>query len=306
MNNEMMKNSLIGLILGDALGVPVEFKSRDELVSNPVTGMVGYGTHNLPTGTWSDDSSMTLITMESLSEGNNPEDIMKGFCKWAYSGYMTPYGKAFSIGRTTSEACRHYKINKDILKCGGTSERSNGNGSLMRILPISLYYCNDSDKNIVQKSFEISSLTHAHIRSKVCCAIYSLIVRDLGAGKNLYESLANAIRIIKPYIPDTEINEFKRILNFEIVQLNKSSIKSSGYVIDTLEAALWCVFNFDNYKDAVLTAVNLGDDTDTVAAVTGGLAGLTYGLKSVSSKWINSLAKKDKIFSIIDNFISLS
>ena len=116
---EIVRNSVLGLILGDALGVPVEFKGRHELDRNPVRDMIGYGTNNKPLGTWSDDSSMALITLESLIKGYDLEDIMKGFCKWLLDGYMTPYGKTFSIGKTTSTACRKYSINKDIEKMRG-------------------------------------------------------------------------------------------------------------------------------------------------------------------------------------------
>ena len=302
MKNETVKNSIIGLVLADALGVPVESKSREELDRNPLKDMIGYGTYNQPPGSWSDDSSMTLVTMECLTRGYNPEEIMKGFCKWAYKGYMTPYGRTFNIGNTTAKACKNFKINKDIKTCGETSEFSNGNGSLMRILPLSIYLSNETEKVIIQKSFEISALTHNHIRSKIACALYSLIVTELFKGKNLYEALTNANRIIAPHIPKEEKIHFKRITDFEILQLNRRAVKSSGYVIDTLEASLWCLLNSSNYKEAVLKAINLGIDTDTTAAVTGGLAGILFGLEFVSSKWIKSLAKLKYMEQLIENF----
>jgi ADP-ribosyl-[dinitrogen reductase] hydrolase len=306
MKNEMIKNGIMGLIMGDALGVPVEFKSREELTRNPVKDMIGYGTYNQPPGTWSDDSSMALVTLESLSDdGYNPENIMKGFCKWAYEGYMTPYGKTFSIGNTTSIACRKYKLNKDIRTCGEISERSNGNGALMRILPASIYFAEDSEKIIIEKSFEVSALTHNHMRSKIACALYSLLLSALLKGGNLYEALANANRIIAPYIPKEEEIHFRRITNFEVLQLNRSTVKSTGYVIDTLETCLWCLFNSSDYKGAVLKAVNLGDDTDTSAAVTGGLAGIVFGMAHVSSKWTKSLAKLNYIEKLIKKFIEV-
>ena len=111
MNKTAVKNSILGLVLADALGVPVEFKSREELDRNPVKDMIGYGTYNQPPGTWSDDSSMVLVTAECLTKGYNPEEIMKGFCKWAHEGYMTPYGRTFDIGNTTAKACRNFKHN---------------------------------------------------------------------------------------------------------------------------------------------------------------------------------------------------
>ena len=302
MKQKKIKNSIIGLVLGDALGVPVEFKSREELDRNPIEDMIGYGTYNQPPGTWSDDSSMTLVTIESLIKGYDPQNIMKGFCRWAHDGHMTPYGKTFDIGNTTAKACRKYKHIKDISTSGETSEFSNGNGSLMRILPVSICFAHDSEKIIIEKSFEVSSLTHNHIRSKVACALYSLIVSELFKGKNLYEALANANRIISSHIPEEEKIHYKRITDFEILQLNRSAVKSSGYVIDTLEASLWCLFNSSGYEEAVLKAINLGHDTDTTAAVTGGLAGIIFGLDSVSSKWIKSLAKLDNIETLISKF----
>ena len=299
---QRIKDGLMGHIIGDSLGVPVEFKPRNELDSNPVSDMIGYGTHNQPPGTWSDDSSMTLITLESFSNGYSPKDMLDGFYKWAFHGYMTPYGKTFSIGRTTAEALKNYRMKKEILSCGLSGERDNGNGSLMRILPASIYFAEESDKNIIKKVSEVSALTHSHIRSELSCVLFSFIVRDLLNGKSLYEALAKANRLVSPLIPDSEKCNFKRILNFEILQLNRSEIKSSGYVIDTLEAVLWCVFNSSNAKEAVLTAVNLGEDTDTIGAIAGGLAGIMWGLNSISLKWIKQLAKKDKIQAIIEQF----
>ncbi len=300
---QRMIDGLMGHIIGDALGVPVEFKSRSELDSKPVSDMVGYGTHDQPPGTWSDDSSMTLITVESLLlKGYDPKDMLDGFCKWAFYGYMTPYGKTFSIGKTTVEALKNYRMKKDFLNCGLSGERDNGNGSLMRILPASIYFAEESDKNIIKKISEVSALTHSHIRSKLSCILFSFIIRDLINAKSLYEALANANRLLVPLIPDSEKINFKRILNFEILQLNRTEIRSSGYVIDTLEAVLWSVFNSSNTKEALLTAVNLGGDTDTIGAITGGLAGIIWGLDSISSKWLKEIAKKDKIYTLIELF----
>ena len=188
MDAAKIRNGLLGAVLGDALGVPVEFKSRIELERNPVTELTGYGTFNLPPGTWSDDTSMTLITLESLSEKYNPTAIMNSFCKWVFHGYMTPYGKTFSIGKTTLKACENYKVFKDLKRCGQSDERSNGNGSLMRMLPVAIYFAKSEEKEIISKSFEISELTHAHIRSKIACAYFSLIVSKIINGVNLIRS----------------------------------------------------------------------------------------------------------------------
>jgi ADP-ribosylglycohydrolase len=140
----MYLDGIMGLVVGDALGVPVEFEEREELRARPVKFMEGYGTYELPAGSWSDDSSMALATLDSLRNGYNPDDIMQKFVAWSENGEYTPYGECFDIGTGTSDAIWRYMQNKDIHTCGGRKESDNGNGSLMRILPICLY-CVDKD-----------------------------------------------------------------------------------------------------------------------------------------------------------------
>ena len=137
--NNIWLNGIMGVVVGDALGVPVEFSSRGELKINPLTKMEGYGSYDVPEGTWSDDSSMMLATLDSLKNGYNPVDIMEKFAEWLVDGKYTPFGEAFDVGRTCLKAIMGYLKNPDITKCGGTGEHDNGNGSLMRILPICLY-----------------------------------------------------------------------------------------------------------------------------------------------------------------------
>lgn len=165
-------SSIIGFIIGDALGVPVEFKSRAELKENPVVDMREYGTYNQPKGTWSDDSTMTLCLAESLANRLDYNDICSKFLDWVDNGYMTPHGELFDIGMSTRKAIQNYWTGVPPLQCGGMSEFDNGNGSLMRVLPLAFYTMGMT----LTKKFEIieniSSLTHGHIRSKIACAIY--------------------------------------------------------------------------------------------------------------------------------------
>ena len=297
--------SIFGLITGDALGVPVEFISRDRLQKKPIADMVGYGTHNQPPGTWSDDSTMTLITMEALLKGYPLKNIMVGFCDWLQKCYWTPYGQVFDIGNTTRDAILQYNPDGNKEPVGFDDEYSNGNGSLMRILPLSLYVLGKPKSEIVSKSFEVSKLTHAHIRSCLCCGYFSLLINGLYSGKSLSESMQYASDNISSYIPEDELNDFDRILSGKIVKLPMKKLSSSGYVISTLEAALWCCYNTGCYKEAVLKAVNLGNDTDTVGAVTGAIAGLMYGYESIPKDWIKKLALVDDIRDLSDSFITL-
>lgn len=287
-------DGIIGLIVGDALGVPFEFKSRD---SFKATDMVGFGTHYQPAGTWSDDSSMTIATLESLlCKGKiDPEDIMNNFVKWLIIGDFTPYGEVFDIGNTTRTAIHKYKNNwESPIKCGGTSEADNGNGSLMRILPLAFV------KPTIKDVCKVSSLTHAHAFSKIACAVYVNVAENLiDGGKEKVKIQPFILQNYQKFLPD----KYERLQH--IGELSRAKIKSTGYVIDTLEAALWCFINTDSYRNCVLTAVNLGGDTDTIAAVAGGLAGIYYGVggeKGVPEEWIAKIPRHYWIKEMCEEF----
>jgi ADP-ribosyl-[dinitrogen reductase] hydrolase len=311
-----VKDGIVGLVVGDALGVPYEFKPRKYFDENPVKSMDGYGTHNQPAGTWSDDSSLTLATLDSLTHGLDYEDIMKKFYAWFIDSDYTATGEIFDMGITTRRAIIDYGDGKSPILCGGTGERDNGNGSLMRILPIAYYLhenCIDINKQ-VEIINNISSLTHRHIRSRIACGIYVSIALKLinnEAGISLQETIKNGVNeAINYYNQKTEYaNEikenFQRIANEEIYTLPRDEIISSGYVTATLEACIWCLTNTTTYKDCVLTAVNLGHDTDTTAAVAGGLAGIYYGFDEIPVEWLNKIENIDDIIQLCNNFENL-
>ena len=302
MKRNKVLGGLLGLCIGDALGLPVEFKPRSALKATPVTDMIGYGTHNQPPGTWSDDSSLTFCLAESLCNGFNLRDIAAKFVKWLYEGYWTPYGEVFDAGNTTRTAITRLKEGVNPLKAGSTDEFSNGNGSLMRILPLAFYL----EKSDIEQQFEIthqvSCLTHRHLRSQIACGIYIQVAINLLKGntpKEAYESMKCTVSDYYskwPYI--TELHHFNRIIESDISGLPEAAIKSSSYVVDTLEASLWCLLNSNSYPDTVLTAVNLGGDTDTLGAVTGGLAGIYYGYDGLPQKWVTRLARAKDIIEL--------
>ena len=167
------KSGIMGVVVGDALGCPVQFESREAVARHPVTGMRGYGTFNLPAGSWTDDSSLTLALLESLRRngGIDYADIMDNFVKWLDEGAFTPYGYAYDIGHGTMSALRRYKHNHKPLKAGNIDERSNGNGSLMRIMPAVLYCCDSAlpAADAIDIIHKVGSLTHAHIRANIAC-----------------------------------------------------------------------------------------------------------------------------------------
>jgi ADP-ribosyl-[dinitrogen reductase] hydrolase len=302
-----IKSVLFGVAVGDALGVPVEFKSREYLKINPISDMIGYGTYNLPPGTFSDDSSLTFCLAEGLSSEFDLKNIANLFAQWRYNGFWTPYGEVFDIGNTTSKAIANFNRGIGINAIGLTDEFSNGNGSLMRISPL-LFYIYDKEINErFELTNQISSLTHAHIISVIACFYYLEFARLILLGKEKFEAYNTLSEEIINFLrnqnfQDKEINVFSRLLNGNIHELFEEEIKSSGYVIHTLEASIWCIMNTNDYSEAVIKAVNLGSDTDTTAAVTGGLAGLIYGFNSIPKKWIDLLAKSEEIEDLSKRF----
>lgn len=308
-NEYMVYSSIYGGIVGDAIGVPYEFLSRDILRENPITTMDGYGTYNMPPGTWSDDSSLALASLDSLSDGIDYEDMMNNFVGWYANSEYTPEGILFDIGATTKYSIERYIDGTSPLDCGGSGVKDNGNGSLMRIMPFVLYVSHHklSKNEMVKIINEASSLTHAHHISKVSCNIYNFICQEIINNKDdlsIKELIINGVDVANNFYQKQDLNEFNRILNLEIFDLKEDDILSGGYVLTSLEASLYSFINSTNYKDAVLTAVNLGNDTDTIGMITGGLAGLYYGYDNIPKEWIETLINKELIDKICNKFIS--
>jgi len=294
---------LVGVAVGDALGVPVEFMSRSMLQRRPITDMTGYGTNNQPAGTFSDDTSLTLCLVESLCGEYSVNDIADKFLQWAEDGYWTAHGDVFDIGIATQEALDRISEGVDPTQAGGTSEYSNGNGSLMRIAPLVFHVASLSAQERWTKVREVSSITHGHIRSIISCYYYIEFLRELLQGHEpqvAYSNLQSSVPTLlnRMDVPLQEQANLDRLLNGNLYELPESEIKSSGYVIHALEASIWCLMTTDNFESSVLKAVNLGDDTDTTAAITGALAGLNYGIESIPESWLSALARKDDILAL--------
>ena len=263
-------DAIYGAAVGDALGVPYEFTYRDTFECR---GMVGGGAHNMPAGTWSDDTSMLLATCDSIRVRKGKidvDDMRVRFLKWARQGAYTPHGTCFDIGNATATA-----LTEGV---GCSSERSNGNGSLMRIVPLAFVRATD------EQIAAVSAITHAHRISVEACIIFVHIARSLLEGNSVRDAVAKHAKNHEP---------FERLLY--VCDLPRNDIQSTGYVVHTLEAALWCVANTETYEDCVCTAVNLGRDTDTTACVAGALAGIIYGKDAIPVEWMDALLAKDLI-----------
>lgn len=275
MNSTKLHDAVFGLAIGDALGVPYEFEARGTF---QCTGMTGYGTHNQPEGTWSDDTSMVLATLDSLKSNNGkilPSDMFEKFNHWLLYGDYTAHGEVFDAGIATCNALRTGKPQ--------IGEYDNGNGSLMRILPLAFVSCTDDEIRAV------SAITHGHRISMDACVIYVHVARNLLAGMSIDEIIPT-LQYDKPFDRLHRINQF-----------SAREIKSTGYVVDTLEAALWALSHKSddadqsrNFRTTLLEAVNLGSDTDTIGAVAGGLAGIIYGLDEVTD-WVKTLQNREEL-----------
>lgn len=287
---------ILGHAVGDALGVPVEFKRRHVLDEKPLTDMIGYGTFNLPAGSWSDDTSMTLCALDVLADGQvDYTRIMENFVAWCYKGAFTPCGYCFDIGGTCQRAILNYHYHGvSPTECGMQGENSNGNGSLMRILPFALYshFMDHSAQKTLDLAHTASTLTHAHVRSQMACGIYAVLLRCiLHRGR---EGIKNGLCMAEYlYADEPQLATYARLFAPDFADLPRDEIRSSGYVVDSLEAAVWCLMTTDSYRDCVLKAVNLGEDTDTIAAIAGGLAGALYGVDAIPAPWLEALIRRE-------------
>lgn len=302
------KSGVIGLAVGDAMGVPLEFCMREKLMQHPTTQMLGYGSHDVPKGSWSDDSSMTLATIDAIIKDGciNYNTIATNFLEWMKNAKYTPTDTVFDIGRTCLRAIAKFESNQEIAeKCGGTSEMDNGNGSMMRILPLT-YYCfskNMNEKEIYEIVKNVSSITHGHEISIMGCFIYVMYGIELLSNKNLTQAYEKIKKIkYNTYFSEKTIDRYERILKKNIKKYSLDEIKSTGFIVDTLEATLWILLNTNSYNQSIIGAINLGNDTDTVGACVGGLAGIYYGLENINKTWQNELLKYDYIVELCDKF----
>lgn len=265
-----LKAAIYGFAIGDAVGVPYEFEKRNTFCCKD---MRGGGTWRQPAGTWSDDTSLTLATCDSIRKRHkiSYEDLMNKFSGWLLCARYTARNEVFDCGYTTRIAIENYMRGYPIERCGCDEFYNNGNGALMRILPLAFIDCTSDEVR------NVSALTHAHDISIKTCIEYVNLTRKLIEDRNTKMMLEDAYK----HIP-------------------ADYIKSTGFVIDTFEAAKWALANSTSYKDCILKAVNLGGDTDTIAAIAGGWAGIVYGYKNIPLKWRMRLKNKKLINSCIN------
>lgn len=298
LNESRFFGGLYGACIGDILGVPVEFTSRKERGVDPVQELRAYGTYHQPFGTWSDDTSLTLCLIDALCKDFSVEKVAQNMITFYRNAEFTPHGEVFDIGNATREAIERMELGITPSDCGGKEESDNGNGSLMRVLPLAYYGKNLKEKELVHLIEQVSSLTHGHVRSKFACIFYVVYAIQLMEGKDKVEAYSKTIDFMNrncQSVYEQEYEVYHRVLNKELFQVEQKNIKSTGYVVDSLEASLWAFLNAHSFKEVVFQAVNLGGDTDTNASIAGGLAGIYYGFKDIPNNWIQCIAKKEML-----------
>ena len=280
---DKITGSLQGLAVGDALGTTVEFARRDTVP--PVTDIVGGGPFQLEAGQWTDDTSMALCIAASLTETDsyNPTDQLKRFVRWRDEGYMSSNGHCFDIGTQTSSGLYDYERTGEPYRAE-TSSRNSGNGSLMRLAPVPMAF-SDNIKLAGELSADSSRTTHSSLECQEACGTYGQLIAGAINGSTKEELFAFAKELANT-VTSSEIAE---VLNGSYQTKTRDQISSSGYVVDSLEAALWAFANSDDFEQGALLAVNLADDADTVGAIYGQLAGAYYGKSGIPERWIEKL-----------------
>ncbi|MDY6397121.1 MAG: ADP-ribosylglycohydrolase family protein [Treponema sp.] len=312
---------IFGVATGDAMGFPVQFFKREQAKTANVTKMLGHWTGNYPAGTWSDDTSLTVALADSLceTEGIDYDDIMRRFLLWLEGGSYTPKGKTFDIGQTCFNAIERFKKGVPPLDCGSQKERECGNGSLMRISPLVFYI----QKKFGERAFEnpqvfelihnVSRLTHAHPIALLGCDIFVAMLFSLLNGTEKEKALLFAYEKALSFVEQNPeykdaFSKYDRLLAPDFCSLLEEKIASSGYVVDTLEAAVWCFLTTDSYRECILKVVNLGGDTDTIGAVAGAMAGIYYAdssEKGIPEEWKEALQNKELLMSVVKKLAEL-
>jgi len=314
MEAKLVETMVLGHSVGDALGVPVEFWQREKLQQRPIKDMLGFGTFPVPQGTWSDVTSLSVACMASMLRTGytDYDDIMREFCAYKDHGKYTPDGDTFDIGHGSRHAINKYQEGVPPLACGGQGATDNGCAALVRMDPVVLYlyarHGNDLEPEDMQVIHDMACLTNAHPISQVACGLYVLLGVELCHGTPLMQALTQALATARDYYGMQEaygegVKLLCARLSVSMLQpLSEDRIISDGYVVHVLEAAFWLLLHTDSYEAAVSRAVNLGNNTNGLGALTGSLAALVYGRQAIPERWLKELRARDYLQQLCQAF----
>lgn len=300
------RDGIIGLAIGDAMGVPLRFMERNKLLEKPVTQMIAGGTFEKDKGTWSDSTSLTLATMDSIIHcfGISTTDMGNRFVKWMKNAEYTASGERFDIGRTTMIALSRFEKDGQPFDSGSAAEDSNENDILIRMLPIAYYaYMSKlQNQDIYDLVKKVSYITHAHEISVLGSYIYVMFAVKLLEGKSKFDAYREVQKIGYSQFSRGAIEMYNKIIKKDINAIEFDEIRTSGYIVDSLEAVLWVILNTETFNQAIIGAINLGNETDRIGACTGGLAGILYGLNDINVDWRIDLKRYSYIRVLSDEF----
>jgi len=298
--DDRLKGSLWGLFVGDALGAPYEFIDRGTYTASE-TYLAG-GTHGLDEGQWTDDSSMALCITESINEKGQVDlqDIMSKWADWYYDGYLSSTGVCFDIGFTTRYAIKTWKNSQELFQ-GLNDNKYSGNGGIMRFSPIPVWNHKKSLVEAVKAGVEVSNLTHP---SQYCQSGATLMATLLHAFYHR-DSKVDKQQILKNISQSSDDKMIKTMID-HVFQNGYDKIYSSGFVIQSLEAALWALVNSDNFKSGLMIVMNMGGDVDTVGAIYGQLAGAYYGMSGIDSYYLANLFDREKLEKMVNTLVDKS
>ncbi|KEC84748.1 MULTISPECIES: ADP-ribosylglycohydrolase family protein [Acinetobacter] len=304
---DQLKGAIYGLLVGDAVGVSYEFLLAEQLPAYDQIEMLPPNNFaktypHIPVGTWSDDGAQALCLLDSLLYKNkmDTEDFMKRICNWYQCGYMAVDFQVFDVGVQTAEAIRNYLSGVPLLQVANNDVLANGNGSLMRVLPLAIWH-QGSDIQLIEDAYAQSHVTHAHLRSKVCCALYCLWARSILNGLDIAAAWSDAVTKLRAYLKDKpdDLEQLEYYIRPD--ELEKGT--GSGYVVDCLKSARYALKQ-TTYQDVIKTAIAFGRDTDTTACVAGGIAGLYFGFDSIPESWLAQLRAKDLVEPLLTKLLS--
>lgn len=299
------RGSLLGLAAGDALGTALEFSRPGSF--KPINDIVGGGPFQLKPGEWTDDTSMALCLAESLVErrGFDPVDQLERYVRWHREGHLSSNGRCFDIGGTTRSALARFERERQSY-CGSTDSQAAGNGSIMRLAPVPLFFASSPDEAI-EKSGESSRTTHGAAEAVDACRYLGAILVGAARGASKDELLSERYSPVPGYWKEHPLAPaIDEVATGSFKKRNPPEIRGTGYVVKSLEAALWAFFRGSSFQEGCLLAVNLGDDADTTGAVYGQLAGAFYGEEEIPAQWRSKLAGRQLIESLAERLLECS
>lgn len=300
-------DGLMGFVIGDAMGIPLKNKSREELLNKPVTKMLGNGTYNLPEGTWGENTSLLIATIDSINAKSTVDlnDIALKFSAFINHAQYTADHEVFAINQTTLQAITKFQENYNDLDLNGiTSDTAIDNGALVRIIPIAYYSLEKKlkDTEILELVTKVCSLTHSNEINIMGCYIYVRFAIFLLTGKDKYSAYSMTKCVDYTMFSDQTRALYNRLIKDDITKLKINEINSSSNIIDTLEATIWVFLQSENYKEAIIGAINLGDDTSSIAALTGCLAGIVTDYNLFPEEWKDAILRREYLLDIFEEF----